>query len=602
MLYRNLLLIIALFTASQAIAGPIYDYLRVDNIEIDGSNIVSKTTNSDINITPNGTGTVNSTKLNLTTSLRLNGYTVSEISNDTTLTDSSVVALITENAAKVYVDSGLALKQNLLVNSAGLRGALNDETGTALAVFSDSPALSGNPTTPNQTQGDNSTRIANTFYVDTGLATKQNLLVNSAGLRSALTDETGVAGGAVFADSPAFLGNPTAPTQAPGDNSTKIATTGYADTGLALKQNLLVNSAGVATAVSDETGTLLLVFSNSPTFSGDPQAPTQLTADNDNSVATTAFVKAAMAGSTGDVTGPASSADNSLVLFDGLTGKIIKQSTGSGYIKLTIGVPAFSSTIPGTDVANTPAGDIASTTAQAAINEIDTEKASRAGNNTMAGTNNFTGRLTVTTTTNSSQPCPSMTTTQRDALGSPANGDCVNNTTTNSHQRYNGSAWENIGGGITSSQANATVYTFRATTNNGQNCFGNGTFSVVEFEDEVTDTENVYNTGTGAFIPSTNTKACCLSASLQSASSSRAAGEAFGVHLFENGVELAQISRRELDDANSGANSDAMGKGICIPVTPGITYNIRGNASASLNCTATTEENYFTGVCFKNIP
>ena len=38
-------------------------------------------------------------------SLVLNSYRVNEISNDTTLTDSSATALITENAAKTYVDS-----------------------------------------------------------------------------------------------------------------------------------------------------------------------------------------------------------------------------------------------------------------------------------------------------------------------------------------------------------------------------------------------------------------------------------------------------------------------------------------------------------------
>ena len=38
-------------------------------------------------------------------SLVLNNYSVNEISNDTTLTDSSATALVTENAAKVYVDS-----------------------------------------------------------------------------------------------------------------------------------------------------------------------------------------------------------------------------------------------------------------------------------------------------------------------------------------------------------------------------------------------------------------------------------------------------------------------------------------------------------------
>ena len=38
-------------------------------------------------------------------SLVLNNYSVNEISNDTTLTDSSATSLVTENAAKVYVDS-----------------------------------------------------------------------------------------------------------------------------------------------------------------------------------------------------------------------------------------------------------------------------------------------------------------------------------------------------------------------------------------------------------------------------------------------------------------------------------------------------------------
>ena len=38
-------------------------------------------------------------------SLRLNNYTVHEISNDTSLTDGSSTALVTENAAKTYIDN-----------------------------------------------------------------------------------------------------------------------------------------------------------------------------------------------------------------------------------------------------------------------------------------------------------------------------------------------------------------------------------------------------------------------------------------------------------------------------------------------------------------
>ena len=47
-------------------------------------------------------------------SLRLNNYSVHEISNDTSLTDSSAVALVTENAAKTYIDNQTDDQQSYL--------------------------------------------------------------------------------------------------------------------------------------------------------------------------------------------------------------------------------------------------------------------------------------------------------------------------------------------------------------------------------------------------------------------------------------------------------------------------------------------------------
>ncbi len=47
-------------------------------------------------------------------SLQLNNYTVSEISNDTSLTDSNALALITENAAKTYIDNQTDDQQSYL--------------------------------------------------------------------------------------------------------------------------------------------------------------------------------------------------------------------------------------------------------------------------------------------------------------------------------------------------------------------------------------------------------------------------------------------------------------------------------------------------------
>ncbi|MFA9189104.1 hypothetical protein AAGV33_11305, partial [Flavobacterium sp. FBOR7N2.3] len=52
-------------------------------------------------------------------------------------------------------------------------------------------------------------------------------------------------------------------------------------------------SANLLAAVTDETGTGVVVFSNSPTFTGAPLAPTPTTGDNSSKIATTAFVTAA---------------------------------------------------------------------------------------------------------------------------------------------------------------------------------------------------------------------------------------------------------------------------------------------------------------------
>ena len=70
--------------------------------------------------------------------------------------------------------------------------------------------------------------------------------------------------------SPTFSGDPKAPTPAAGDNDTSIATTQF---------------------VARDFAPIM-----SPTFGGDPRAPTPATADNDTSIATTAYVKANLAG------------------------------------------------------------------------------------------------------------------------------------------------------------------------------------------------------------------------------------------------------------------------------------------------------------------
>ena len=98
-------------------------------------------------------------------------------------------------------------------------------------------------------------------------------------------------GGAPLA-SPVFTGDPRAPTPATADNDTSVATTAY------------VQAQGYATSAS----VALKAPIASPVFTGDPRAPTPLAGDADTSIATTAFVGTALSAQAlaGDVTGPTS--------------------------------------------------------------------------------------------------------------------------------------------------------------------------------------------------------------------------------------------------------------------------------------------------------
>src|SRR4029077_1643795 len=126
--------------------------------------------------------------------------------------------------------------------------------------------------------------------------------------------------------SPVFTGDPQAPTPAVGDADASIATTAFvtaADTAL---RTAITGTAGASFDTFGEvqdyiTANVMPAIGNkadifSPTLTGDPKAPTPATADNDTSIATTAFVKAALAAGASAVyvsdTPPVGAPDNSL--------------------------------------------------------------------------------------------------------------------------------------------------------------------------------------------------------------------------------------------------------------------------------------------------
>jgi hypothetical protein len=107
-------------------------------------------------------------------------------------------------------------------------------------------------------------------------------------------------GGSLFAKlaSPAFTGSPTVPTQSPGDNSTKAASTAYVDDAVASAGGSSVWG-GITGTLSSQTDLVAALDAKaalaSPTFTGTPAAPTASGGTNTTQLATTAFVQAAIA-------------------------------------------------------------------------------------------------------------------------------------------------------------------------------------------------------------------------------------------------------------------------------------------------------------------
>lgn len=87
---------------------------------------------------------------------------------------------------------------------------------------------------------------------------------------------------------------------------------------------------------------------DSPAFTGTPTAPTPPAVDSSTRLATTAFVGGATADA---VEGPATATDSAIALFDGATGKLIKDSA----VLLTSLAPLASPALTGSPTAPTPA-------------------------------------------------------------------------------------------------------------------------------------------------------------------------------------------------------------------------------------------------------
>ena len=203
-------------------------------------------------------------------------------------------------------------------------------------VLSTSPVLTGTPTAPTASPGTNNTQIATTAYADAKVTDEINTgVITVAPSQNAVFDALALK---ADLDSPILTGTPTAPTATLGTDSTQIATTAYVKTeinsvlsaadALIFKGTLGTGGTITTLPTSDYLIGWTYKVITAGTYAGNAcEVGDMIVSIVDfNTVSNDSDWIVIQANLDGIVIGPATAIDAHIAIFDGITGKLIKDS------------------------------------------------------------------------------------------------------------------------------------------------------------------------------------------------------------------------------------------------------------------------------------
>src|SRR5215472_503242 len=278
------------------------------------------------------------------------------------------------------------------VAGAGGVTAFNGRTGSVIMTGADitnaggalvtSPNFLGTPTAPTAAAGTDNTQLATTAFVNAAISSVGIGVTSFEGRTGAVTlqaNDISAAGGLINPNV-ALSGTPTAPTAAPGNASTQIATTAFVSAAILAGSVTTFNgrSGAVTLAAADISGAGGALLA-SPSFTGVPVAPTAAPGTNTTQLATCAFVTSALT----------TQAANPVPSFNGRQGVVTLTTadiTGAG------GAPIASPNLTGTPTVPTATAGTSTTQAASTAFVMNAIAASTAG---VTSFNSRTGAVTL---------------------------------------------------------------------------------------------------------------------------------------------------------------------------------------------------------------